>query len=84
MQAVKGVAIEKGIKESGAADIADDCHLVSLEFEDLQGLIEAAHHRFMATAGTKYRRSLPVQQTGHDHTFSTIFAGLINSPFIRP
>jgi hypothetical protein len=50
------MGVEKGVEEPGTADVADDRHLISGQFHDLQGLVKALDYRFMTTARAKYRR----------------------------
>ena len=83
MQAVQSMGVEESVEKPGTADIADNRHLFTGKAQQLQGPVQAAHHRVMTAARTKNRRPFPIEES-HGITCSSISFGLINSPFIRP
>ncbi len=56
MQAVHGVGVKKGIKQTGAADIADNHDLMAGKTHFLKRLIQGMGDTFMGAARTEKRR----------------------------
>ena len=66
VQAVEGVGIEKGVKQTGAPDVRYDGDLLSSESHALKGLIQRRNDPFMGASRTEDRRAILIQQTIHD------------------
>jgi hypothetical protein len=56
METMEGMGVKKGVEEPRAANIGDDCHLVTRQLQRLKRPVQPMHHPFMGTSRTKERR----------------------------
>jgi hypothetical protein len=61
VEAVKGMGMEKCVKESGTSYIGNDSNLIATKFHVLESFIKGAGDPFMGATRTKNRRPAGVQ-----------------------